>query len=481
MKTPTVLALAALLGLAAGSAFSAPLSEKKQATVRQELTQVMKEYITACEHVDSAAATMKFAADVPEFRFADIDGKRYDYAGFKKSVTDFFAGLSAMKVTTRNQDILVLGPDTTLVIWHGAIDLIQKDGSVLRFDPYNVTFLFKRFGGTWKIVFQHESCLPPQPATAQTAVPGRPPGDVAAEIAKAFNRHDATALARLYAEDQVTVLPGSPEPVRGRKAKAEMVAGYFGAFPDLKLDIPLILISGEYAVCEGTMSGTNTGPMSSPEGNAPATGRRVILPISYILKVGPDGFVQTDHTYFDDASFQQQLAGPPSEQSAKVETATVPSSARATNEAVVREFYAAIDRNDFDKIKTLISDDFALMAPGLAKPWGFEELCQAVKHHYAAFPDWQHAIEDVVAEGDKVAVRILQTGTHQAQYEGIPATGTKVTMPAHGLLLVANGKIRAFWAAEDYLDLMQQLGMELKPRASKKDAAPATPPPGSAH
>jgi hypothetical protein len=44
------------------------------------------------------------------------------------------------------------------------VDLIQKDGPVLRADPYNAGFLFKRLGGTWKIVFQQESCLPPQPA-----------------------------------------------------------------------------------------------------------------------------------------------------------------------------------------------------------------------------------------------------------------------------------------------------------------------------
>lgn len=183
MKTPTVLALAAVLGLAAVSAFSAPLSEQKQAAIRQEVGQVMQDYTAACEHIDCAAA-LSFAADVPEFRYADTDGKQYDYAGFKKLVAEFFAGFSAQKATTRNQDILVLDPDTALVIWHGAIDLTQKDGSVLRADPYNATFLFKRLGGTWKIVFQHESGLPPQPVPPQTAKPAEAPagGNAKSEV-----------------------------------------------------------------------------------------------------------------------------------------------------------------------------------------------------------------------------------------------------------------------------------------------------------
>ena len=136
-----------------------------ETAIRQEVSQILKDYIAACERMDSAAA-LRFVADVPEFRYADTDGKQYDYAGFRKLVTDVFADLSAWKATTRNQEILVLGPDAALVIWHGAADSVKKDGSALRLDDYNSTCLFKRFGGTWKVVFQHESSLPPSPPTS---------------------------------------------------------------------------------------------------------------------------------------------------------------------------------------------------------------------------------------------------------------------------------------------------------------------------
>ena len=73
-------------------------------------------------------------------------------------------------------------------------------------------------------------------------------------------------------------------------------------------------------------------------------------------------------------------------------------------------------------------------------------------------------IEDVIAEGDKVAVKLTQNGTHKAEYEGIPATGIKATLPAMHLITIADGKIEQWFAVEDYLGLYMQLGMELKPK-----------------
>jgi steroid delta-isomerase-like uncharacterized protein len=131
--------------------------------------------------------------------------------------------------------------------------------------------------------------------------------ELARNLIAAFNAHDADRLASLYTDDQVTVLPGVPEPVRGRNNKAEMVAGYFRAFPDLTLEIPLVLASGNHIVCAGYMAGTNTGPLVSPEGEMPPTGRRVNIRMAFILRVRPDGQIEEDQTYFDEAEFLKQL------------------------------------------------------------------------------------------------------------------------------------------------------------------------------
>lgn len=138
------------------------------------------------------------------------------------------------------------------------------------------------------------------------------------------------------------------------------------------------------------------------------------------------------------------------------------------NKAIARELFAAIDSAKFVRLEVLLSDDFVLNAPGLPQPWKKADLFQAIKTHYAAFPDWTHVVENVVAEGDIVAIKLNQHGTQKAQYEGIPASGKKVTNPAMHLMTIADGKVRDWWALEDNLGFMQQLGMELKPAKIKR-------------
>jgi len=138
------------------------------------------------------------------------------------------------------------------------------------------------------------------------------------------------------------------------------------------------------------------------------------------------------------------------------------------NKEIVYEVFTAIDVGDFDKLEELFADDFAVDAPSLPEPLRKDMLFQHIKTHYAAFPDWIHVIEDVIADGDKVAVKLTQNGTHKAEYEGIPATGVKATLPAMHLFTVVDGKVIDWFAVEDYLGLYMQLGMELKPKEAEK-------------
>ena len=70
----------------------------------------------------------------------------------------------------------------------------------------------------------------------------------------------------------------------------------------------------------------------------------------------------------------------------------------------------------------------------------------------------------MIADGDKVAVKLTQNGTHEAEYEEIPATGVKTTMSTMHLIKIDDGKVMEWFAIEDYLGLYMPLGMELKPK-----------------
>jgi predicted ester cyclase len=78
-------------------------------------------------------------------------------------------------------------------------------------------------------------------------------------------------------------------------------------------------------------------------------------------------------------------------------------------------------------------------------------------HH--GFPDWRETIDDVVAEGDRVVIRVTGSGTHQGEFQGIPPTDRQVTATGIGIGRIENGRIAESWAAYDALGMMQQLGV----------------------
>jgi predicted ester cyclase len=82
----------------------------------------------------------------------------------------------------------------------------------------------------------------------------------------------------------------------------------------------------------------------------------------------------------------------------------------------------------------------------------------AMSHLLEAFPDSRFHIDDVVAENDRVAVRHRMQGTHQNPFQGVPATGRRVTVNAIAILHLKEGRSDEIWLNADFLGLMQQLG-----------------------
>ena len=76
----------------------------------------------------------------------------------------------------------------------------------------------------------------------------------------------------------------------------------------------------------------------------------------------------------------------------------------------------------------------------------------------AAFPDLHFAVEDLVAEGDKVVTRWTLTGTHRGEFQGIVPTGRRVSVAGMSLDRIAGGQIAEGFDAWDELGLHRQLG-----------------------
>ena len=90
---------------------------------------------------------------------------------------------------------------------------------------------------------------------------------------------------------------------------------------------------------------------------------------------------------------------------------------------------------------------------------GPAEFKPLVRNMRSALPDLHIAVEDTVAEGDKVAVRLRVTGSHKGDGLGFPPTGRKMDVTAMTIIQFANGKLVHGWNNWDQLGMMQQLGM----------------------
>jgi steroid delta-isomerase-like uncharacterized protein len=89
---------------------------------------------------------------------------------------------------------------------------------------------------------------------------------------------------------------------------------------------------------------------------------------------------------------------------------------------------------------------------------GREGLKQFARMFRTAFPDLQCTIEDLVAEGDTVALRWVSRGTHKGDLTGVAPTGKQVTIRGIQMQRISNGRIEEEWTAFNTLSTFQEIG-----------------------
>jgi predicted ester cyclase len=92
-----------------------------------------------------------------------------------------------------------------------------------------------------------------------------------------------------------------------------------------------------------------------------------------------------------------------------------------------------------------------------------EGAVEMMEMFYASFPDFTHRIDALVAEGDWVAARLTFFGTHQADFQGIAATGNEVAFGGVHFFRIVDGQVHESWMLDDNVSFMQQLGMQFVP------------------
>ena len=123
------------------------------------------------------------------------------------------------------------------------------------------------------------------------------------------------------------------------------------------------------------------------------------------------------------------------------------------------DWIAAFNRRDWSAETAIRTPDFTAVLSGAPGPLNAEAWNGFMQAFTTAFPDSKITIDECIAEGNLVATRWSLTGTHQAEFQGIPATGRSIQF--HGLEFnrVEGDQFAEHWSMFDNVSLLRQLGV----------------------
>ena len=128
------------------------------------------------------------------------------------------------------------------------------------------------------------------------------------------------------------------------------------------------------------------------------------------------------------------------------------------NKRIVRRFIDEIFlRRDFDAVDELLADDFTAHTWGPMPP-GRDGLKERITRVSAGISDARMTVEDAIAEGDRVAVRLTSSAVQSGEFMGMPPSGKRYEIGEIHIFRLRGGRVAEHWHQADFLGMMRQLG-----------------------
>src|SRR5258708_23982566 len=131
------------------------------------------------------------------------------------------------------------------------------------------------------------------------------------------------------------------------------------------------------------------------------------------------------------------------------------------NKAMIRRFVEDVkNKRHLEQLGDIFRADYqehngtvASFGPGI------EGYARFLTHLFTAFPEDEVTIEEILADGDRVSYRGSESGTHKAEFLGIPATGKSATWTEIQFFRIQDGKVVEHWRDVDLFSWFTQLGV----------------------
>jgi steroid delta-isomerase-like uncharacterized protein len=129
------------------------------------------------------------------------------------------------------------------------------------------------------------------------------------------------------------------------------------------------------------------------------------------------------------------------------------------NKALCRRCVEILNAGDLDGLAPFVAPGFVTHDNFAGQGSDFRSFQRGYALFRAVFPDFQLAIEDMVAEGDRVALRFVGRGTHLGEAMGVAPSGKEVAVRGLDVFRIEDGKLAEHWGVGDMLGLLQQIGV----------------------
>ena len=131
-----------------------------------------------------------------------------------------------------------------------------------------------------------------------------------------------------------------------------------------------------------------------------------------------------------------------------------------TNIALVKRFFEEVwNKGNLSLVDELLAQNYVDYNQQPGTPRGRKGYKITVNMFRSAFPDIQFTLDQILAEGDRLAIRLTGRGTHQGSFMGISPTGKQVSLSGMTFIRIENGQVAERWGISDIPGLMQQLGV----------------------
>lgn len=132
-----------------------------------------------------------------------------------------------------------------------------------------------------------------------------------------------------------------------------------------------------------------------------------------------------------------------------------------TNKILVKRYYEEMWNTwNFALADELLSAEISFRGSLGAEARGRTAFCEYMRRVRNAFPDFHNKIEQLVAEGDRVAARLQYTGTHRGEIFRVQPSGVSISYAGAAFFRIAGNRVAEGWVLGDLVSLLRQLGAQ---------------------